>query len=170
MKIAFLDRDGVINEDKGYVGRPEDFMLLPDAAAGLAALAEQGYSLAIVTNQSGIGRGYFSAADYQRVTRRMVELLAEAGVTIAHVAHCPHRPEEACACRKPRPGMILETARLLAADLAQSILIGDKPGDIEAGRAAGVGRCFLIGPGGDAAGSDGVFPDLLACARTLARA
>lgn len=168
MKVAFLDRDGVINQDKGYVGRPEDFVLLPGAAAGLATLAEQGYALAVVTNQSGIGRGYFSAADYERVTRRMVELLAETGVSIAHVAHCPHRPDEGCACRKPRPGMILDTARLLSADLAQSILIGDKPGDIEAGRAAGVGRCYLIGPGGDAGGSDGVFPDLLACARSLA--
>lgn len=169
---AFLDRDGVINIDDGYVGQVDRFRLIPGAAQGLGRLAEAGYLLVVVTNQSGIARGYYSMEDFAAVTRHMIADLAALGVEVAHVAFCPHPPDGDCACRKPRPGMILESAAALDIDLARSIIIGDKPSDITAGRRAGVGRCYRIaqensGQDADAA-ADATFPDLLACARAIA--
>jgi D-glycero-D-manno-heptose 1,7-bisphosphate phosphatase len=162
-RAAFLDRDGVINIDNGYVGQVERFRLIPGAAQGLKQLAEAGYLLVVVTNQSGIARGYYSAEDFSVVTRHMTARLAAMGVEIAHVAFCPHPPDGDCACRKPRPGMILESAATLGIDLARSIMIGDKPSDIAAGRRAGVGRCYRIAESDDAE-ADATFPDLLTCA------
>lgn len=162
---AFLDRDGVIIEDKGYVGRVEDVRLLPGAAEGLRLLAAAGYLLAIVTNQSGIGRGYYTLEDFRAVSDQLDLLLQRESVAVDHLAFCPHAPSPAgdvCECRKPKPGMILDAASALGADLAASILIGDKESDIAAGRAAGVGRCFRIGPRD--AQADGCYPDLLSCA------
>lgn len=175
LRAAFIDRDGVINEDRGYVGQPEDFAFLPGAIEGLRHLAAAGFELVIVTNQSGIARGYYGEEDFRRVTAYMLGRLSEAGVRVARVAHCPHLPADQqsaatgyCTCRKPRPGMILDAARALALDLSRSILIGDKPSDIEAGRAAGVGACYLAGPAIDPDGpADGHFADLLACARAI---
>jgi D-glycero-D-manno-heptose 1,7-bisphosphate phosphatase len=164
-RVAFLDRDGVIIEDTGYVGRVEDVRLLPGAAEGLRLLASDGYRLAIVTNQSGIARGFYTLADFRAVCAQLDLLLQRHGVGIDHLAYCPHAPSasgDECRCRKPQPGMILDAAAALHADLAASILIGDKPSDIAAGRAAGVGRCFRIGPEDDRA--DGSYPDLFSCA------
>jgi D-glycero-D-manno-heptose 1,7-bisphosphate phosphatase len=168
-RAAFLDRDGVINIDRGYVGQVERFALVPGAAEGMRLLAGAGYLLAVVTNQSGIGRGYYTEADFQAVTRHMLAELARAGVDVARVAHCPHLPDAGCSCRKPRPGMILDSAAALRVDPAASLLIGDSASDVAAGRAAGVGRCYLVGGDGPTggAGADGWFPDLLACARAV---
>lgn len=168
-RAAFLDRDGVINVDHGYVGQVERFELAPGAAAGLRLLCDNGYLLVVVTNQSGIGRGYYGLADFAAVTRHMEGELAAAGVHIAHVAFCPHLPDAGCSCRKPRPGMILDSAARLGIDPALSVMIGDSSSDIAAGRAAGVGRCYLVGAHPPAAmNADGMFPDLLACARAIA--
>ena len=167
-RVAFLDRDGVITEDFGYVGRVEAVRLLPGAAEGLRLLSADGYRLAIVTNQSGIGRGYYTLEDFHAVSQHLDLLLQREGIAIDHLAFCPHAPSplgDGCQCRKPKPGMILEAAAALGADLAASILIGDKPSDIAAGRAAGVGRCFRIGS--PDAQSDGYYPDLLSCALAL---
>ncbi len=164
-RVAFLDRDGVIIEDFGYIGRVEDVRLLPGAAEGLRLLRADGYRLAIVTNQSGIGRGYYTLDDFRAVTRHLNLMLRQEGVVIDHLAYCPHPPPvsaDGCLCRKPNPGMILETAAVLQADLESSILIGDKPSDIAAGRAGGVRRCFRIGFGDEQA--DGCYSDLLSCA------
>jgi D-glycero-D-manno-heptose 1,7-bisphosphate phosphatase len=164
-RVAFLDRDGVIIEDTGYIGRAEDVRLLPGAVEGLRLLASADYRLAIVTNQSGIGRGYYTLEDFRAVCAQLDLLLRREGVAIDHLAYCPHAPSasgDGCRCRKPEPGMILDAAAALHADLAASILIGDKPSDIAAGRAAGVGRSFRIGAQDDEA--DGSYPDLLSCA------
>jgi D-glycero-D-manno-heptose 1,7-bisphosphate phosphatase len=166
-RAAFLDRDGVINVDRGYVGQVDRFELAPGAAEGMRVLAGAGYLLAVVTNQSGIGRGYYGVADFEAVTRHMRAELRARGVEVALVCHCPHLPGDGCPCRKPRPGMILDAAARLDVDLGASVMIGDSPSDIAAGRAAGVGRCYLIGPGPAPPGADGGFPDLGACARAV---
>ena len=150
-KAAFLDRDGVINVDTGYVGRWEDFQFAPGAIAMLQRLAGEGYLLIVITNQSGIARGLYSEDDYQQLTRRYRDELARQGVDLAAVYHCPHHPEgivaefaRACDCRKPAPGMILRAIREHDLDPASSMLIGDSERDLEAGRAAGVGRLLLV--------------------------
>ncbi len=179
-KAAFIDRDGVINRERNYLFRICDFEFLPGAVRGLRQLSEQGYLLAVVTNQSGIARGLYTEQQYRLLTEHMVEELARQGVALAALRHCPHLPDAAvaayrlqCACRKPGPGMVLDIARQLNVNLAASILVGDKLSDVQAGRAAGVARCFLVRSGhrltaSDAAAADAVFDDLAACAASLA--
>lgn len=167
---AFLDRDGVLNADLGYVHRPEDFTLLPGVPEALRLLGRE-HALVVVTNQSGIARGYYGEAAFRSLSAHLHKLLAAEGVALAGIYHCPHHPDGsvaryavACECRKPAPGLILRAARELDLDLPASLLAGDRPGDIAAGRAAGVGRCFLIGDG-PCSGADAAYPSLLDCAR-----
>ena len=141
---AFLDRDGVINVDNGYIGKAEEFELMPGAIDMLAELRFLGYSLVVVTNQSGIGRGLFSEDDYSRVNGRMNRLLAKRGIALDGVYHCPHAPDDGCDCRKPKPGLILKASQDLDIDISRSILIGDKQSDIDAGRSAGIVDCYLM--------------------------
>lgn len=168
--IAFLDRDGVINIDHGYVGSPAKLDLIAGVPEALKLLRDRGYKLAVVTNQSGIGRGYYTETDFQLVTAHLDELLGAQGVRLDLVLHCPHGPDDDCSCRKPKPGMVLEGAQRLCGDLARSVLFGDKASDVMAGRAAGVARCFLVGASQDkaaAVGADGHGADLLACVHLL---
>lgn len=159
-KAAFLDRDGVINHDAGYVFRAEDFVLIDGVISGLLKLAKANYKLIIITNQSGIARGYYSEKEYKEFTKYMLAVFSENGIVIDAVYHCPHLPPPggaikefayACECRKPKPGMILQAAREHQIDLKKSILFGDKQSDIDAGMNANIGRCYRI---------DGVKPDL----------
>ncbi len=172
-KAAFVDRDGVLNQDRGYVGRIEDFHWLPGAIGALRRLQDAGRALVVITNQSGIARGYYSEADFDRLCDHMRAALAAHGVQLDAIEHCPHLPDapvaafrRECDCRKPAPGMILRAARRLDIDLAASWLFGDKPIDIAAGRAAGVGRCWLIGDAAGA-GADGAFASLAEAADAL---
>jgi len=165
-RAAFIDRDGVLNEDLGYVFRAEDFHWLPGAIVALARLQRAGYALVVVTNQSGIARGFYSEADLARLNSHMQAELQAQGVALAGIYACPHHPQARvaayrrdCDCRKPAPGLILQAAQALSLDLGRSCLFGDKASDIEAGRAAGVGRCYAIGTA-PAAGEDGRFPSL----------
>ena len=174
-RAAFIDRDGVLNEERGYVHRIEDFVLLPGALAALAALQAAGYRRVVVTNQSGIARGLYTEADYQRLTAHFCEYLRTEGVTLDAIEYCPHLPNarvaqyrRTCACRKPEPGMLLKAIRALDIDPAVSFLAGDKLSDVQAGRAAGVGRCFLVRtghalPAGVIEAADGVYDDLQSC-------
>jgi len=173
-KAAFIDRDGVLNEDREFVCRSADFHFIPGSIAALRALREAGYRLVVITNQSGIGRGLFSEADYLELQAYMRARLEQAGVVLDDIEYCPHAPEAGCECRKPRPGMILSAIRKLAVEPSRSLLVGDRAADIEAGRAAGVGGCFLVRSGkplatGDAQLADGVYPDLAACVAALLR-
>lgn len=145
LRVAvFVDRDGVINEDTGYIARPEQFVLRPGVPEALAEIQRLGYLLVVITNQSGIGRGYYSEDDYRAVTERMLALVASGGVALAGVYHCPHTKDDSCTCRKPLPGLIQQAARELLLDLEGSWLVGDKSSDIEAGHRAGIRRTLRI--------------------------
>jgi D-glycero-D-manno-heptose 1,7-bisphosphate phosphatase len=178
-RAAFVDRDGVIVEDRGYTYQAADFALLPGAAAALRALQSAGYLLVVVTNQSGIARGLYTEADYEAFTAHMRARLGADGVRLDAIEHCPHLPDAAveryrldCECRKPRPGMLRRALAALAIDPAASVLIGDRATDIAAGRAAGIGRCLLVRSGQalaaeDSALADGTYDDLATCVRAL---
>ena len=178
-RAAFIDRDGVLNEERAFVHRIEDFVFLPGAIEALRALERAGYRRVVVTNQSGIARGLYTEADYQRLTDQVRERLRGEGVTLDAIEYCPHLADaplaqyrRACECRKPAPGMLLKAIRALDLDPAGSFLVGDRLTDVQAGRAAGIGRCFLVRTGyalsGDAIGAaDGVYADLLACVRDV---
>ena len=143
-RAVFLDRDGVINRDTGFVCRVEDFEFIAGVVEALQEIQQRGYLLFVVTNQSGIGRGYYTLDDYQRVNAWMLASLASNAVTVTGVYFCPHAPEAGCVCRKPAPGMILQAQREHGLDLLASWLVGDKPSDIEAAQRAGVGQTLLI--------------------------
>lgn len=149
---VFLDRDGVINVDHGYVSTWERFEFLPGVPNALRALQDAGYLLIVVSNQSGIGRGYYCEADVESLNQAVAQhLCSTVGVTLSEFYHCPHHPTEAegefrrqCDCRKPAPGMIRQAVLDHGIDLKTSLLVGDKDSDIEAGRAAGVARLFKV--------------------------
>ena len=147
----FLDRDGVINIDHGYVYRPEDFDFIEGVFDLCRAAQHQGYRIIIITNQAGIGRGYYSEADFASLTNWMLDRFSDNDIKIDGVYYSPYHPVHGIGaykvdapCRKPRPGMILQAAVDHAIDLGQSLLIGDKVSDIQAGQAAGVGRLILF--------------------------
>lgn len=150
-KAIFLDRDGVINIDHGYTYLPEDFDFVEGVFAACRRFIALGYKLVVVTNQSGIARGYYTEEDFEAVTDYMIEQFAQNGVHIDAVYHCPHHASQGygdykieCDCRKPKPGMLLRASEELSLDLRDSIMIGDKVSDMQAGKAAGVKRCILI--------------------------
>jgi D-glycero-D-manno-heptose 1,7-bisphosphate phosphatase len=153
---AFIDRDGVINAERHHVYRVEDFEILPGVVQALRYLAQLGYTLVVVTNQAGIAKGKYRPADYQHLTQHMLLWFASQGVHFAGVYHCPHHPQGSvpaftmeCDCRKPAPGLLLRAASDLHLDLSRSVLVGDKPSDAAAGRAAGVRRTVLVESGHD---------------------
>jgi D-glycero-D-manno-heptose 1,7-bisphosphate phosphatase len=143
----FLDRDGTLMEDPGYVSHPDQVRLIPGIAATLKRFRAAGYALVVVTNQSGIGRGLYSWDDYDAVAARLAELLAAEGVAFDAVLACGHAPDEGCGWRKPAPGMIREAATMLALDLRRSLLVGDKLSDLEAAAAAGLPRAVHVASG-----------------------
>ena len=165
---AFLDRDGTLVRDPGYVHRVEDYQLLDGVVEGLTLLRDAGYRFAILTNQSGIGRGHFSEADFERFQQHLVRDLESRGIRIDRTFHCPHAPEQGCACRKPRAGMLEQAARELDADLPHSWMLGDSDADVGLARNGDIGM-VRIQPETEGADPSGVpvFPDLLAAARYI---
>jgi len=129
-KAVFLDRDNTLIEDEGYIHEPEKVKLLPGVGEGLKLLKEKGFLLIVVSNQSGIGRGYYKEEDFHAVNRKLQELLKPYGVQIDDFFFCPHKPEENCSCRKPKPGMVLEAEKKWKIDLKESYVIGDKDIDV----------------------------------------
>jgi D-glycero-D-manno-heptose 1,7-bisphosphate phosphatase len=148
-RAVFLDRDGTIIVDEGYLADAAKVRVLPGAIAALRGLRDRGMMLIVISNQSGIARGLITREQHELVDARMQELLAAEGVPLDAAYYCPHGPEDDCACRKPRPGMIEQAIREHAIDPARSIMIGDKLSDVAAGQAAG---CItgLLGSGKDA--------------------
>lgn len=134
---AFVDRDGTLIVERNYLGDPAGVELIPGAAAALKALKSAGYELVMLTNQSGVARGYFDMAAVARVHARLNELLAAEGAALDAVYTCPHAPGDACACRKPLPGMAEQAAADLGLDLSRSLVFGDKAADLGVAHAVG---------------------------------
>jgi len=144
-KALFLDRDGIINVDHGYVYKRDDFEFVEGIFDLVRLFADAGYLIFVVTNQSGIGRGYYSEEDFQKLTEWMLQAFKEQGIEIAQVQHCPHAPDARCSCRKPETGMIDAITACFPIDLSRSWMIGDKQSDIDLAKNAGIGHTVAIG-------------------------
>jgi len=161
-KAVFLDRDGVINVDKEYVHKIEDFDFIPRAIDALKILSKTNFKIIIVTDQSGIGRGYYTVKDYNAVTEYMLSEFNKNNIRIDEIYYCPHHPEENCECRKPNKKLILNAEKSFNLDLEKSYIIGDKTKDIMLGKNAG---CKTIAVKTGKGGNDGEFdvkPDFIA--------
>jgi UDP-glucose 4-epimerase len=146
-KAVFLDRDGTINLDPGYLSDPAQMQLLPEAGGALASLKKAGFKLIVISNQSGVGRGKIVRDTLPLIHARMEELLGPYGVSIDHYGLCFHRPEEDCECRKPKPKLLIDTARALGVDITRSYMVGDKHSDLHAGHNAGCRASLLVRTG-----------------------
>lgn len=141
-RFVLLDRDGTLIVERHYLSDPDVVELLPNAAEGLHAMQTLGFGLVVITNQSGIGRGYFNNARLRQIHDRMHALLRAEGLTLDGVYCCPHTPNDACACRKPRPGLVEQAACDLHFEPAECVVIGDKVSDIQLGQ--GVGATTIL--------------------------
>lgn len=136
-KAIFLDRDGTVIIDQGYLKDPERVVIYPGVIEPLCEFRKAGYLLVIISNQSGIGRGMYSLSDVEKVNEKMVALFKSEGIEFDDILICPHSPEENCECRKPEPKLLIECAEKLDIDLSNSAIIGDKKSDAECGISAG---------------------------------
>ena len=145
-KALFLDRDGVVNVEKDYLYKIEDFEFIDGIFDLCRYHASQGYLIFIVTNQSGIARGYYSEDDFQVLTEWMRSEFLKKGIKIQEVYYCPHHPDITgeCECRKPKPKMLLDAQKKYNLDMQNSLLVGDRQRDIDAGFNAGVSRAYLF--------------------------
>lgn len=143
-KALFLDRDGVINEDFGYVCEIKNFIFKEGIFNAVKNFVNSGFMVIVVTNQSGIGRGYYTLNQFNELSEFMLKEFEKNGIKIAKICFCPHAPEQNCECRKPKPKMIIQAAKEFGVNLANSVMIGDKPSDVKAGESAGVGLNFLL--------------------------
>lgn len=161
-KALFLDRDGVVNVEKNYLHKIEEFELIEGIVEVCRAYQESGYLIIIVTNQSGISRGYYSEEDFRLLSEWMVEYFKTLGITITHIYHCPHHEsiDGVCECRKPEPGMFLEAQKEYDLDMEISVMIGDNERDIEAAQRAGVGMNILFSSGAIVSKADRVISSL----------
>lgn len=179
-QAVFIDRDGTINEEKEYLYRTDEFAFIPGAPQAIRLLNEAGFLVIVVTNQSGVARGYYTEEDVHLLHRHIASQLEQYGARVDAWYYCPHHPAGRgsyalpCRCRKPLPGMLQEAAGRYAIDLESSIMIGDKLVDMQAGAAAGC-RSILVRTGYGSEEErrcpDGieVFDDLLATAESLTR-
>jgi D-glycero-D-manno-heptose 1,7-bisphosphate phosphatase len=152
-RAVFIDRDGTICREKSYMIDPGEFDIIPGVPQALKRLQDAGFLLVVVTNQSGVARGYFTLEQVNVLHEYMKMLLAEQAVSLAALYVCPHHPtvgigeyQKACSCRKGNPGMLLQASRELNIDLRRSFMIGDKKSDIQAGQAAGC-RSYIVRTG-----------------------
>jgi D-glycero-D-manno-heptose 1,7-bisphosphate phosphatase len=177
VRAIFLDRDGVINQNRvGHVTAWGEFRLLPGALEGMALLTQRGFRIFVVTNQACINRGLVERTTVDAIHLRLAQIARDYGARIDDIRLCPHRPDEGCGCRKPQPGMLLDLARQHDIDLSRATIIGDALSDIAAGRAAGCSAMLvrsgrgceqeaMIGAGSPQ--PDSIAADLLAAARSL---
>ena len=159
---AFFDRDGTVIEEADYLHEPERIRILPNALEGMKRFQEMGYRIILITNQPGIGIGYYSKEDFYRVNRALLKSFSENGILIDKIYFCPHSKSENCACRKPEQALVRRADEELNLDLSRSVMIGDKTSDIETGKRAGM-RTVLVRTG--FGGGDGEFdvrPDITA--------
>jgi len=174
-KTVFVDRDGVINVNKpAYVKCWQEFEFLPRSLAALALLADHGLDVVVVTNQSAVNRGLISRESLAEIHDRMCEAITNHGGRVKAVLYCPHRPDEGCTCRKPRPGLLDQARRWLGVDPSAAVLVGDHPADLEAARQAGCRSMLVLSgrtnhwtSGRLPGGCIGVVPDLSAAAARI---
>jgi D-glycero-D-manno-heptose 1,7-bisphosphate phosphatase len=142
---VFVDRDGTIIEELGYLSDPDKVRLMPDAAASISKLNRKGIPVVIISNQAGVARGLFTQDDLERVNERVLALLASRDAHVDAAYYCPHHPDfdVDCACRKPRPGLLLKAASDMGIDLSRSFMVGDRLIDMQAGKSAGTSTVFL---------------------------
>lgn len=145
-RFVMIDRDGTLNVERHYLSDPDQMELISGAGAAIRRLNQAGFGVIVVTNQSGIARGYFDMATLERIHDRMGRLLAEAGAHVDGIYLCPHGPEDHCTCRKPLPGMIEQAMAEHGFDPTQAYMIGDKEVDVELGRNVGA-TTFLVRTG-----------------------
>ena len=134
-KLILLDRDGTVNEEVHYLARPEQLNLIPGVAAGIRQFNQARFAVAIVTNQSGVARGYLSVTTLESIHQRLRELLAAEGAVIDGIFFCPHLPSDECSCRKPQPQLAHHAAHEIGTTLEGAIVIGDKECDVLLGKA-----------------------------------
>lgn len=147
---VFLDRDGTINEDRGYIDSPESLIIIDGAASAVKRLNAKGFKVIVITNQSGVGRGYFTEDAADAVNKRLEEILKKDGAHLDGIYYCPHHPDDNCECRKPKTGLIERAKMDFPIDLKKSYVIGDKVSDIEIARGiGGKGVLVLTGMGKD---------------------
>ena len=166
-RAVFLDRDGTVVENVPYCCRPEDLRILPAAARAITLLNQEGFYVVIVTNQSGLARGYFDWPMLSKIHSKMTHELAGLGARVDAIYVCPHMPDATCACRKPRPGLVIRASTDLSIDLSRSYLVGDSLTDILAGKRSGC-KTILIRTGTErvfSVPSDAAMPDY--CAKDL---
>ncbi len=159
-KAVFLDRDGIINKDIGYIDSIEKIIFLKEVPQEIKRLRAEGYKIVIVTNQSGVARGFFTEEKLGEINQEIVRKLKDEGAVIDKVYYCPHLPDALiekyrldCNCRKPKPGLIIKAAEELNLDLSKSFIIGDSERDIEAGKRAGCKAVLIQGRGSKVKGS-----------------
>jgi len=143
-RAVFIDRDGTMAKDVHYCRRLEDFELFPRTAKAVKLLSDNGFKVIVVTNQSGVARGYFTEETLSRIHDKMKQELAKEGAIVDAIYYCPHHPDDNCDCRKPKPRLVLQAARDYDIDLSQSFVIGDLPLDIQLGEAVGA-ETILVG-------------------------
>ena len=144
IKTIFLDRDGVINKETNYLSKIEEFEFINGIFKTCQYLLSIDYKIIIVTNQSGIARGYYSEKDFQNITQWMLSQFEINGVKILDVLHCPHSPDSLCNCRKPKPGMFIKAKNKHGIDMEKSWMIGDSERDIQAANLAGIKKTILV--------------------------
>jgi D-glycero-D-manno-heptose 1,7-bisphosphate phosphatase len=146
-RAVFLDRDGTLIVEKNYLSRPEDVVIFPDAGSALKQLQDRGFRLFIVSNQSGVGRGYFTLADVDRVNQHLCRELAQSGVRFEKIYIAPEKPDEPSRGRKPSPQFLFDARDEFGLNLSQSFMVGDKLSDLECGWNAGVKKSILVRTG-----------------------
>ena len=168
-RAVFLDRDGTMARDVHYCSHPEDFELFPDTVQAIKLLNEHGFKVIVITNQSGIARGYFTEETLAKIHQKMKDELAKEGTWVDGIYYCPHHPDDGCDCRKPKPRLLLQAASEHDIDLKYSFVVGDLQMDVDLGKAVG---CKTILIGDTLLGEvkpDFMASDLLEAVRTILR-
>lgn len=162
MKLIILDRDGVINEDSdNFIKSPEEWIPIDGSIEALASLKKAAYKIAIATNQSGIGRGYYDLDTLHAMHQKMADLLKPYNINIDYIAYCPHVSADNCDCRKPKPGMLNEIGHHFDVDLSTVTMVGDKLGDMQAAHAAGAQFVLVKTGKGQRVIDSGELPDTI---------